>query len=137
VALCREGAEAHSAKIVVDCDPGLTARTNPRLVVHTLVNILDNAVKYGLDGGRVDVVAKPDGDAMRITVADQGPGVPSRLHSRVLERFCRVDGVGRVKKGSGLGLAIVKHIAMAQYADIRMESDIGIGSKSILSPPRT
>ncbi|MDR1745350.1 MAG: HAMP domain-containing protein [Planctomycetota bacterium] len=134
-ALCREEAQARKTSIVVECDDELTALMNPRLVVHALVNLLDNAVKYGPEGGRINVTARRDGERVRITVSDQGPGIAPRFQSRVFERFYRVDGAVRVKKGSGLGLAIVKHIALAQGGDIQLESDIGAGSRFTLSLP--
>lgn len=135
VALCREEAETRKTSVAVKCDGDLTALMNPRLVVHALVNLLDNAVKYGPEGGTINVTARQDGERVRIAVSDQGPGIAPRFQSRVFERFYRVDGAARVKKGSGLGLAIVKHIALAQGGDIHLESDIGVGSRFILSLP--
>ncbi len=135
VALCREEARSRHAVIEVECDDVLTAKMNHELVVHAVVNLLDNAIKYGPDGGTITVVASSAGDRVRITISDQGPGIASRFQSRVFERFYRVDGVTRVKKGSGLGLSIVKHIAHAHNGDIHLESDIGAGSRFTLSLP--
>ncbi|MDR0361921.1 MAG: PAS domain-containing protein [Planctomycetota bacterium] len=136
IALCGGDARSRKNSINADCDENLTALMNPQLVVHALVNLLDNAIKYGPEGGSVSVTARQGDDRVVITVSDQGPGIAPRHQSRVFERFYRVDGVPRVKKGSGLGLAIVKHIALAQGGDIRLESEIGTGSKFILSLPR-
>ena len=135
-ALCRDEALSRKVSIDIDCADAITAVMNPQLVVHALVNLLDNAVKYGPEGGIISVAAREDGDRVRITVSDQGPGIAPRHRSRVFERFYRVDGITRVKKGSGLGLAIVKHIALAQGGDIRLESEIGVGSRFILCLPR-
>lgn len=135
VALCRDEAQSRKTTVDIQCDDELAAFMNPQLVVHALVNLLDNAVKYGPEGGSIGVTAERDGDRVRIAVSDQGPGIAPRHRSRVFERFYRVDGPARVKKGSGLGLAIVKHIALSQGGDIRLESEIGAGSRFILGLP--
>ncbi len=135
VTLCQDKARSRHAVIEVECDDALTAKMNHELVVHAVVNLLDNAIKYGPDGGTITVVAASAGDRVRITISDQGPGIAGRFQSRVFERFYRVDGVTRVKKGSGLGLSIVKHIAHAHNGDIQLESDIGAGSRFTLSLP--
>lgn len=135
VSLCREDAQARKAVISVECGEELTALMNPQLIVHALVNLLDNAIKYGPEGGTVVLVARRDGDRVEIAVSDQGPGIAARHRLRVFERFYRVGGVTRVKKGSGLGLAIARHIALAQCGDIRLESEIGAGSRFTLILP--
>ncbi len=135
VSLCRDEARSRNVAIDVHCDESVHAWMNPPLVVHAVTNLLDNAIKYGPEGGTVGVSAARDGDTVRITVADQGPGIATRYHSRVFERFYRVDGATRAKKGSGLGLAIVKHIALAHHGTIQLQSDIGAGSRFILSLP--
>lgn len=135
VSLCREEAEARKTSVDVECDEGLSAVMSPQLVVHALVNLLDNAIKYGPENGTISLTAHSDGDGVRIIVSDQGPGIAPRYQSRVFERFYRVDGVTRIKKGSGLGLAIVKHIALSQGGDIQLESQIGAGSRFILTLP--
>lgn len=128
LSLCRE--DAASRKVVFDvlCEDGLTAVMNPQLVTHALVNLLDNAIKYGPEGGVIGVWAGVRGDKTAIAVSDRGPGIAARYQPRVFERFYRVDGSTRIKKGSGLGLALVKHIAQAQGGDITLESEIGSGS---------
>ncbi|WP_431270149.1 sensor histidine kinase [Dankookia sp. P2] len=74
-------------------------------------NILDNAVKHGRSGGRIDVhlAARPAGGAV-LTVADDGPGIPAKAHGAVLRRFHRLDAA-RATPGTGLGLALVKAVA--------------------------
>lgn len=136
VALCREDADAKNVAFAIDCDEGLSARMNPQFITHAVVNLLDNAVKYGPEGGCINLVARANGDRAEIAVSDQGPGIAPRYQSRIFERFYRVDGSTRIKKGSGLGLTLVKHIALSQGGDIQVESEIGVGSRFILSLPR-
>ncbi len=134
-AQCRADAAGRNVTISVDCEDGLTALMNPQLVVHALVNLVDNAVKYGPEGGAVAVTARREGETVRISVSDSGPGIAPRHRSRIFERFYRVDGPARVKRGSGLGLSIVKHIAQSQGGGICLESEIGAGSTFTLTLP--
>ena len=133
---CRGDAEMRKIGFEVTCEEGLSALMNPQLIVHAVVNLVDNAVKYGPEGGTIGVSARRDGDTVEITVSDEGPGIAPRFQSRVFERFYRVDGTTRMKKGAGLGLALVKHIALAQGGDIKLESEIGCGSTFRLVLPR-
>jgi two-component system phosphate regulon sensor histidine kinase PhoR len=99
-------------------------------------NLLDNAVKYGREGGtvRIDVgVASgaqwPARPGVVIAVADQGTGIPRAHLPRLTERFYRVDaGRSRAAGGTGLGLAIVKHIVNRHRGQLLIESEEGIGT---------
>ena len=89
-------------------------------------NILDNAVKYNKDGGRVDVSVDPCG---KVRIADTGIGIPDDLRERIFERFFRVDkSHSKMVNGTGLGLSIVKHIAMNNHIGIHVDSTLGKGS---------
>jgi len=94
-----------------------------------LLNLLDNAVKYTPDGGRITLTTRPDAGRVAITVADTGSGIPRKDLSRIFERFYRVDeGRSREQGGTGLGLAIVKHIVQLHEGEIKVESEPGEGS---------
>lgn len=100
-------------------------------LTQVLQNLLDNAVKYGRDGGTVrleiDVASGRGGVVM--TVADQGGGIPREHLPRLTERFYRVDaGRSRAAGGTGLGLAIVKHIVNRHRGQLSIESEEGIGT---------
>ena len=103
-----------------------------------LRNLADNAVRYSGAGGRVDVsveeVASGDGRMARLTVSDNGPGIPREERERVLDRFYR--RAGSQPPGSGLGLAIVKAIADAHGAAVQLgDGPSGKGlSVSVLFP---
>jgi two-component system, OmpR family, sensor kinase len=103
-----------------------------------LRNLVDNAVRYSGAGGRVDVsveeVASGDGRMARLTVSDNGPGIPPEERERVLDRFYR--RAGSQPPGSGLGLAIVKAIADAHGAAVQLgDGPSGKGlSVSVLFP---
>jgi len=87
-----------------------------------VLNLLDNAVKYGPAGQTVTVsLARRDGMA-RIAVADQGAGVPEEERAHIWEPFVRVARRGNVIDGSGLGLAVVKDLVQGHGGDVDLES---------------
>lgn len=107
----------------------LNVRADRRALDIVLVNLLDNALKYGSDGARVLLHAARDGDRVRISVADSGPGIEPRHLPRLFERFYRVDaGRSRELGGTGLGLAIVKHLVEAMGGTVSVESEVGRGT---------
>jgi two-component system phosphate regulon sensor histidine kinase PhoR len=105
-------------------------------VEQILTNLVDNAIKYTPEGGRVSVRAERAGAHVRLVVEDTGPGVAPEHHARLFERFYRVDNArSRELGGTGLGLAIVKHLALANGGDVRVESQPGKGSRFLVSLP--
>ncbi len=95
-----------------------------------LTNLLDNAIKYNVDGGSVNVVTRGADSGVRIEIADTGIGIPEQHLSRIFERFYRVDkDRSRAVGGTGLGLAIVKHILEAHDAHIDVSSKAGHGTQ--------
>lgn len=117
-------------------DPELLALVNEGLFEQALVNLLDNAIKYGPEGGTVRIAAAVDGQSLVFSVADQGPGIPARDLPRLFERFYRVDHArSKHLGGTGLGLAIVKHVAMAHGGDASVTSIEGSGSTFFISLP--
>jgi signal transduction histidine kinase len=106
--------------LVTAIDPGLALTGDRDLIFQMISNLLDNAVKFTPPGGRVDVAARLDGDAIVVEVADNGPGVPAADRLRVFERFYRVEGVGAAQ-GFGLGLSLVAAAAERHEADVRLE----------------
>lgn len=95
-----------------------------------LVNLVDNAIKYNRDGGRVEIVARVlPSDEVKVSVVDNGIGIKPKHIPRLTERFYRVDkSRSRHQGGTGLGLAIVKHILGAHERELMVESTPGRGS---------
>lgn len=92
-------------------------------------NIIDNAIKYNKDGGRVRVFVGKTGDKAEISVKDTGIGIPNEDKDRIFERFYRVDkSHSKTVGGTGLGLSIVKHIAMCHNAEITVKSELNVGT---------
>jgi two-component system, OmpR family, phosphate regulon sensor histidine kinase PhoR len=99
-------------------------------LVQILINLVDNAIKYTPDGGRVTVrVEEPAQGHIEIDVVDTGIGIPPADLPRITERFYRVDRArSRELGGTGLGLAIVKHLVFAHNGLLRIESEPGRGT---------
>lgn len=92
-------------------------------------NLIENAIKYGPEGGEIDVTATVEDNHVRIAIADRGDGIPSEHLPRLTERFYRVDVArSRTMGGTGLGLAIVKHILNRCGGRLTISSRIGEGS---------
>lgn len=108
-ALSDLGTELADHQVTVDVAPDLPlVQTDPRLLHHMLINLLSNAATYTPAGTQVAVKAEAgDQDALVLSIADDGPGLPPELANRVFERFQKGDVSDRTG-GTGLGLAIVK-----------------------------
>jgi signal transduction histidine kinase len=92
-------------------------------------NLVENAVRYTPEGGRVSVDVYKEGDSAVVRVSDNGIGIPLEVQARVFERFYRVDRArSRDRGGTGLGLAIVKHVAELHGGTVQLESELGRGS---------
>ncbi len=101
----------------------------PQVVEEILYNLCDNAIKYNRPGGSVHMQIEERGDAMAVSVADTGIGIPEAEQSRIFERFYRVDkSHSREVGGTGLGLSIVKHGAAAVNARIELTSRMDVGT---------
>ncbi|MFC3442151.1 DUF4118 domain-containing protein [Sphingobium rhizovicinum] len=108
----RQSLIGHAVKVDILPDIPLV-RIDPTLLHHCLINLLDNAGRYGDPGTPVVVRGRRLPDAITLSVLDEGPGIPSGAESRVFDTFTRLEGSDRVKHGTGLGLAIVKGFAEA------------------------
>jgi two-component system phosphate regulon sensor histidine kinase PhoR len=100
-------------------------------------NLIDNALKYGDQGGKVLVGACETEEGVQFYVRDFGSGIPSEHLPRLFERFYRVDKArSRESGGTGLGLAIAKHVVRAHSGNIRAESELNHGSTFYFILPR-
>ena len=108
---------------------GVAVHADRRALDIVLGNLLDNAVKYCSDQAHVAIRATREGERVRISVSDSGPGIEPRHLPRIFERFYRVDaGRSRELGGTGLGLAIVKHLVEAMGGTVSVESAVGAGT---------
>ncbi|MSV29895.1 MAG: HAMP domain-containing protein [Bryobacterales bacterium] len=115
---------------------GIAVRADAEAVHQILSNLLDNAMKYTPEGGRIALRASVKGGRVDVSVADTGVGIPAEELPRLFERFYRVDKArSRELGGTGLGLAIVKHLVLSHGGEVRVESELGRGSTFYFTLP--
>ena len=121
--LFRERATEKGISLQADVPERLRANADRRALEQILVNLLDNAVKFTPQNGRVTLLGDGLGPTVMLSVVDSGPGIEPRLQPRIFERFYRADeGRSRELGGTGLGLAIVKHLSQAMGGEVGLES---------------
>ncbi len=114
----------------------VTVKGVRQLLHEVIYNLLDNAIKYNLDGGSVTVSVKAENEAVCLTVADTGIGIPSEYQTRIFERFYRVDkSHSKQIGGTGLGLSIVKHAVQYMNGKIDLKSESGAGTTITVTLP--
>jgi two-component system, OmpR family, phosphate regulon sensor histidine kinase PhoR len=138
VALCQSRADEKGVTLRISCEPGLIANIHVGFIEQALMNLIDNALKYGVTTEEpfIDISAKREGQSFAITVKDYGNGIPPGHLDRIFERFYRVDkGRSREMGGTGLGLSIVKHIALIHGGSVSVTSELGKGTAFTLTLP--
>ncbi|HET7229267.1 MAG TPA: HAMP domain-containing sensor histidine kinase [Longimicrobium sp.] len=142
-ALVREAVEtfaplaaARQMTIRETLDDGVVASVDRGAVRQVLLNLLDNAVKYGPAGQTVEVGLSAEGATARIIVRDQGPGIPPRERGRIFAPFVRLkrDAESAVA-GSGIGLSVVEQLAALHGGRVRVEDAAGGGARFIVELP--
>lgn len=136
-------AKAKNVKLDVHGDSGKIMGVQP-VIYEMIYNLIDNAIKYNVQNGTVEVTVKEEkpekghtfGNKTVISVSDTGIGIPKNEQDRVFERFYRIDK-SRSKElgGTGLGLSIVKHAAKFHDAAINLSSKEGEGSTFTITFP--
>ncbi len=121
---------------LADTPPDLGVWADDEGLAQVLDNLVDNAIKY-TPAGRITVRWKATAEAVLIEVEDTGLGIPQADQPRIFERFYRVDKArSREMGGTGLGLAIVKHLVQAMRGTVSVSSELGAGSKFVVTLPR-
>jgi len=129
--------QRRSIDLKVELPPeSLLVRADRGAVSDALFNLLTNADKYGGDPVKIEVFVTSDGREARLTVRDNGGGIPVAEHKRIFQKFYRLDDrLSREREGSGLGLAIVKHVMKAHHGRVELVSHPGQGSEFSLVLP--
>ena len=136
IQLCAPVADQKKIKVNFECVPDVQARINARLLEQSMVNLIDNALKYSGSGSTVNVSLRKNGQNALIAVKDEGAGIPPEHIPRLFERFYRVDKArSRDMGGTGLGLAIVRHIVQSHGGQISVDSQLGRGSTFTIQLP--
>jgi two-component system phosphate regulon sensor histidine kinase PhoR len=115
----------------------LRIKADHNKIEQLFVNLIDNAIKYTKESGRIELSLLEQNQAVRVTVQDNGIGIPREDIDRVFERFYRVDKArSRRLGGTGLGLSIAKHIVLAHNGKITLESELNEGTKVFVTLPK-
>lgn len=110
---------------------------NSTLLGELAFNLIDNAIKYNNDNGKITVFVGETADGAELSVKDTGIGIPAEDTERIFERFYRVDkSHSKRVGGTGLGLSIVKHVCACHNADIRVKSTVGKGTTIYVTFPK-
>ncbi|HEX2295912.1 MAG TPA: ATP-binding protein [Actinomycetota bacterium] len=127
--------DGHPHRVVED-EPGLVVRADAERLEQAVAHVLDNAAKFGGPGGLVTVTVARDQGYARVSVADEGPGIPRPDQDRVFDRFVRLGHVlTRETQGAGVGLFIARRALSVMGGGIWVESEPGRGSTFHLQVP--
>ena len=128
-----DAAKAKDISVEVSGDDGILNGVN-RLLYEVIYNLCDNAIKYNNPGGHVSVSVTDRQDAVQFSVTDDGIGIAPEHHTKIFERFYRVDkSHSKQSGGTGLGLSIVKHAVQLHNGRIEVQSTPGHGTTICLT----
>jgi len=123
-------AEEKSIGLRTHVATGIQVEGDRTRLQQVIVNLIDNAIKYTQQGGKVEISVGGEGNTAVLEVSDNGPGIPSHALPHVFERFYRTDKArSRASGGAGLGLSIVKAICAVHNAEVKVSSQEGRGSR--------
>ena len=129
-------AEAKNISIEVDAPAGIIVYGDHEMLTMAVKNLIENAILYSEPGSSVGIGLRAIDGVAEIAVTDHGVGIAPEDQDRIFERFYRVDpSRSRETGGTGLGLAIVKHVAMNHRGEIKLFSQLGLGSTFTLRLP--
>jgi signal transduction histidine kinase len=129
-------AASRGASLEVSAPEALRARADGEAFRQIVLNLLDNAVKYGPEGQTIRVSLDRSGEVAEVAVEDQGSGVPDAERERVFERFVRLrNGNHAGAEGTGLGLALVRELASLHGGSARVERGTGGGARFVVELP--
>jgi signal transduction histidine kinase len=123
---------AGSHSIVIDADDDFVVEVDSIRFRQVLTNLLTNAVKFSPRQSEITIGIRRDRATARISVTDQGPGIPAHSHGELFQKFSRLGATG---SGTGLGLYLSRGIARAHGGDLTCDSESGVGATFTLSVP--
>ena len=125
-----------SPRLTLELEDGLRIQGNSALLTRLLQNLVDNAFKYGKEGGQVWVSTRRTGEEIQLCVRDNGIGIPRDQQEKIWQRFYQVDAARSCDRGAGLGLSMVQKIAQAHGGYMSVESVPDLGSQFTLHLPQ-
>lgn len=130
----KDAAAQKQMTLQVTCESPVWLAADQSLLTQLFLNLVENAIKYGKDGGHVTCKARQEGQHAIITVCDDGIGIAPENLEYIFDRFFLADSA-RNRSGSGLGLSIVQWIVQLHHGQIQVESTLGKGSCFIVTLP--
>lgn len=129
------GLREPAVSLRVEAARGLQVHGEPERIRQVVANLLDNAIRHSPEDGLVRVTADTIAGRVRLTVSDEGPGIPPEDAERVFRRFYRADAARTDETGSGLGLSIARWIVDLHGGDIRVDNGSRHGCRMIVELP--
>jgi two-component system phosphate regulon sensor histidine kinase PhoR len=126
--------EKEHFEVITELDETIYAEVDPEKMKQAIGNLLSNAIKYSTDTKKIFIRLFKKSEFVCIDVEDQGMGIPEDKLSRIFEQFYRIEQKENII-GTGLGLTVVKEIIEAHKGKISVTSEIGKGSRFIVSIP--
>ena len=126
---------AQKKRMTVAVHGEASVRADRMMAVQAAVNLAENAVRYGREGGRIEITAGETAREARLSVTDDGPGIPPEALPHIFERFWQAES-SRSGEGSGLGLPLTERIMALHGGRVEVESETGRGSRFTLIFPK-
>lgn len=128
-----ESAQAKDMELAVRGEA--TVRADQMMAVQAAINLVENALRYGREGGRIEICKEETERDVRLSVTDDGPGIPVEALSHLFERFWQAES-SHGSAGSGLGLPLAERIMALHGGRVEVESEVGKGSRFTLIFPK-
>ncbi len=112
---------------------GLSVKGDPFLLQQAISNLLQNAIDFSPQGGRIEIAGLVRGDILFFTVCDEGPGIPDYAADKIFDKFFSLQRPGSGKKSTGLGLNFVKEVALLHKGSITIENNMPKGALATLT----
>ncbi|HMM01138.1 MAG: HAMP domain-containing sensor histidine kinase [Eubacteriales bacterium] len=122
-------------KMISHCSANMEIQADQSLLTQMLLNLVENAVKYGKRKGTINLSVNQNNEAIILSIKDNGIGIPEESLPHIFDRFYRVDA-SRNRNGSGLGLSIVKWIVETHQGSIDVRSKLGHGTEFVITVPK-
>ncbi|MCI0656708.1 MAG: HAMP domain-containing histidine kinase, partial [Acidobacteria bacterium] len=134
VGLYEHVAEEKGVAIEVAVPGRIVLQADARRLRQAVANLLDNAIKYTPDGGRIEISAHAEPQRIQISVKDTGIGIPAEELPKIWDRLYRGEA-GRSQRGLGLGLSLVRAVVQAHKGSVEVHSEPGRGSEFVIHLP--
>jgi signal transduction histidine kinase len=122
VEIYRPSAEERHQSLIASVEPQLIVTGDKELLMQMFANLIENALRHTPDGASIHLTARREGTEVAVAVADDGPGIPEDMRSKVVQRFFRLER-SRTTPGSGLGLSLAAAIATLHDATLRLRDN--------------